>query len=67
MYESEIWTLSKNDENTFAIWGKKIQRKTLHPVKENSVWRIHTNQQLMTLCREPNIISEIRKGRRRWL
>ena len=37
------------------------------PVKENGVWMIRTNQELMNLYSERDIISEIRKGRLRWL
>jgi len=35
--------------------------------KENGMWRICTNQVLMELYREADIISEIRKGRLLWL
>jgi hypothetical protein len=42
-------------------------REILGPVKENGVWRIRNSQELLDLCREPDIISEIRKGRLRWL
>jgi hypothetical protein len=42
-------------------------RKIFGPVRENGVWRIGTYQELMNLCREPDIISEIRKGRLRCL
>jgi hypothetical protein len=34
---------------------------------EENMWRIHTNQELTDLYRVPDIISEIRKGRFRWL
>jgi hypothetical protein len=37
------------------------------PSKRNGVWRIRTYQEFMNMCREPDIISEIRKGRLRWL
>jgi hypothetical protein len=67
MYDSEVWTLSKSDENTLEIWEMKILRKIYGPVTESGVWRIRTNQELMDLCTEPEVISEIRKGRLRWL
>jgi len=38
-------------------------RITYRPVKENGMYRICTNQELINLYREPDIISEIRKGR----
>jgi hypothetical protein len=61
MYASEVWTLSRSDENPLAIWGRKMLRRIFGPVKENSVWRIRTNQELMDLNRETDIMSEIRK------
>ena len=42
-------------------------RNTIGPVKENGVWEIRTIQELMRLCRGPNIISEIGKERLRRL
>ena len=38
------------------MWERKILRRIFGPVKENGVWTIRTNQDLMNLCREPNII-----------
>lgn len=46
---------------------RKILRKISGPVKENYVWRIRTNHDLIDLQREPDIVSEIRKARLRWL
>ena len=46
---------------------RKILRKIFGPVKENYVWRISTNHDLIDLQREPDIVSEIGKARLRWL
>ena len=51
-------------EETNIIKKEKI-KKNIGPVKENGVWMIHTNQGLMGLSIEPDIITEIRKGRLR--
>jgi hypothetical protein len=59
----EAWTLSKSGENTLGIWERKI----FGPVQENCVWRIRTDQLFINLYRKPDIISEIRKRRLRWL
>jgi vacuolar-type H+-ATPase subunit E/Vma4 len=42
-------------------------REIFGPVKENAVWTIRTNQELMDLYREQDIITEIRKEILRWL
>jgi hypothetical protein len=62
-YCSEICTLSRKDENTLTVRQRKILREIFGPVKENGVWRIRSYQELLDLCREPDIFSEIRKGR----
>jgi hypothetical protein len=37
VYDLEVWTLSKCDENTLVIWERNILRKIFGPVKENGV------------------------------
>jgi hypothetical protein len=34
MYISEVRSLSENDENTLAIWERKIMSKMYGPLKE---------------------------------
>jgi hypothetical protein len=63
IYGLEVWTLSKSDENTTSVWERKMLRKIFGPRKENGVWRICTNQEFYESFREPDIITEIRKGR----
>jgi hypothetical protein len=67
MYGSEVWTLSKSSENITAIWERNILRSIFGAAKENGAWRIHTSQELMHLCREPDIVSWIIEGRLRRL
>jgi hypothetical protein len=67
VYGSEVWTLRKSDENTLAVWERKMLGIIFGAVTENGVWRMHTNHELMNMGREPDIISEIRKGRLKWL
>jgi hypothetical protein len=55
--------LGKSDENTLTILERKILRIIFGPVKENILWKIHNIQESMNLCRKPDIISEIIKGR----
>jgi hypothetical protein len=64
MYVSEVRTLSKRDGNTLPIRERKILRKISGPVKENCVWIIRTNQELVDPHTESDIISAFRKIRR---
>jgi hypothetical protein len=66
MYGSEVWTLSKSDENNLT-YGKENIKKNIWPCKKNGIWGIRTNQELVDLYKELDIVSEIRKGRLRWL
>ena len=59
--------LRRSGENTLAMWVRKTLRRTFGRVKENGVWRIRSDQGLINLYRERDIISEIRKGRSRGL
>jgi hypothetical protein len=54
--------LSKNDEDALEMWERKILSKLGGPVKENSVWWMYTNQELMNLYRETDNLSDIKKG-----
>jgi hypothetical protein len=62
-----VRTGGERDENTLAIWERKIPRKTFGLVKHNGVRSVHTNQELTDLYTQPDITSEIAKGRLRWL
>ena len=62
---SSVWFGSHDseqiDENTLPIRERIILRKISVPVKENNVWKIRTNQKLVDLHTELDIISEFRK------
>jgi hypothetical protein len=58
MYCSEVWTLSKSDENSLAVWERKMLRTILGPVKENGICRIRTEKEFMDLCSETDDISD---------
>jgi hypothetical protein len=47
--------------------GKEYIEKNIWPSKRKWRVRIRTNQELIDLYRETDIMSEIRKGRLRWL
>jgi hypothetical protein len=52
----------KTERHTLAISEMKMLRMMYCSAKENGMWRICNNQELFDLYREPDIISEIRKG-----
>ena len=70
---SKIFFLRKESKlkklliNRFTELVMNVLRKIFDPVKENGVWIIRNNQELMDRYGEPDIISEIIKGRLQWL
>jgi hypothetical protein len=59
--------MNTSDNNTLAVWEGKIQRKIFGPLNENGLRMIRTNQELMDVSGEPDMISEVRRGRSQWL
>lgn len=66
-YASETWTLLKNDVRRLAVWERKILRRIYGPKIENGEWRIRTNEEVLELYGQPDIIQEIKSARLRWL
>jgi hypothetical protein len=52
-----ITTRGESDENTLAIWERKILRKTFDLVKQNGVCSVHANQELTDLYTESEIVA----------
>ena len=46
-YGLESWTLTMEEEKTLAVFERKILRKIYGPVKENELWRIRQNDELI--------------------
>ena len=56
MYGSEVRTLSKRDGNTLPVRERKMRRRISGLVKENGVWMIYSNQELMDPHTELDIV-----------
>ena len=48
-------------------WQRKILRKIYGQTKENGLWRIKTNEELMTKYKTPDIVSIMKIRRLEWL
>jgi hypothetical protein len=48
-------------------WERKILRKIYGPKCEQGVWRIRTNLELQNVYRSPDIVTEIKVRRLKWL
>ncbi|XP_049782538.1 uncharacterized protein LOC126184213 [Schistocerca cancellata] len=66
MYGSEMWTMTQNDEELLQRWERKILRKIFRPVNDWEFWRI-INNKVRGLYNKPDIVTEIKSNRLRWL
>ena len=62
---SEARCLTANDEKNLRIW--KVLRKIYGPICVAGYWRSRTNEEVRQLYGELDIVTEIKKGRFRWL
>ncbi|KAG8238290.1 hypothetical protein J437_LFUL015262 [Ladona fulva] len=67
MYASETWTMATAEEEPLKRWKRKVLRKIFRATKEDGQRRIWRNRELEELYQHPNIVSEIRSNRLRWL
>ena len=64
---SEAWCLMANDEKKLRIWEMKVLRKIFGPICVAGYWRSRTNEEVRQLYGELDMVTEIKKGRFRWL
>ena len=67
LYGAESWCLTARETERLEVWERKILRKIYGPICENGEWRIRTNLELKTLYKEPDIVTEIKRARLRWI
>ncbi|XP_066901575.1 uncharacterized protein [Halyomorpha halys] len=67
MYDSETWTLPKENRRALLVWVRRVLRKIFGTVKEDHRWRIRSNDEIKELYGEPDILCAIKKSRLRWL
>jgi capsule polysaccharide modification protein KpsS len=48
------------------IFERKILRRIFEPTKENQIWRVKTNEELVKLTKHKNIINHIKAQRLSW-
>ncbi|XP_067130443.1 uncharacterized protein [Centruroides vittatus] len=67
MYGSEAWTLTSKQEEQLRLFERKILRRIYGPVQERGEWRIRSNKELEDLYENSDIVTEIKRGRFRWI
>ena len=67
LYSSEAWCLTANGEKKLCIWERKVVKKIFGPTCVAGYWRSRTNEEVRQSYGELDIVTEIKKGRLRWL
>ena len=67
LYGSEAWCLMANDEKNLRIWERRVLRKIFGPICVAGYRRSRTNEEVGQLYGEWDTVTEIKKGRLRWL
>jgi hypothetical protein len=58
--------LKESTIQKLLVFERKILRRILRPTKENQIWRIKTNDELVKLIKHRNIINYIEVQRLNW-
>ena len=66
-YASELWSMNGAEQERLRVWERKVLRKIFRGKMEDGVWKRRTNQELMEMYENPNIVSVIKSQRLRWL
>jgi len=64
---SEARCLTANDEKNLCVWERKVLRKIFGPICVAEYWGSRTHEEVRQLYGEFGIVTEIIKGRLRWL
>jgi hypothetical protein len=66
MYGSEIWTVTRSNEEGLRFFQGKILRKIFGLVCENGLWHAMYNNELYGLLSDSHVVKTTKIGRLRW-
>ena len=61
-----MWTLTQAAEQMLSTFERKILRRIYGPTQEEGCWRPRWNNELYSLCKEPDIVEDIKFRRLGW-
>ena len=67
VFGSETWAATERDVRTLGTWDRKILRMIYGPVAEQEMWGKRTDQQLKELCRDLDIVADLKKKILEWI
>ena len=62
-----LCSICRSTEKMLKTWERKILRKLYGPTKENGLWRIKTNLELITKYKSQDIVAVIKIRSFEWL
>jgi hypothetical protein len=65
--KSDMWTLTKSDENSLKIFERKIMWKIYGLIQKGDIWRIRYDEELNRSMNGKDIVKFIKAQRLRWL
>jgi hypothetical protein len=63
MYASETWRLRKLEEKMITTWDRRILRRIFGPKREDGIWKIRINKELIEPFNNPDTVAENRSRR----
>jgi hypothetical protein len=64
---TENWRLRKLEGKMIISWERRILRRIFGPKKDDRIWKIRTNKELIELYNNPDIVAEVRSRKIAWL
>jgi hypothetical protein len=66
LYDSEMWVLTKREENQLLVFERKVLRTICNPKIENGVYRRRYNHELEREFDSPNVLNVTKTNRLRY-
>lgn len=66
-YASEVWTLTKKQQNTVEVWKRRVLRKVFGSKIADKVLIRGINGKLIELYKHPILVGVIKERRQKWL
>jgi hypothetical protein len=67
VYGIETWPMTEMNLKRLSAWEGKILRWIYGPVIEQGIWRIRTNQELRELCKDVDVVADVKKNSSEWI
>jgi hypothetical protein len=67
VYGSETWPVTEKDTKRLNTWERKLLRWICGPVIGQGIWRLRPNEELRELCKDVDVVADVKKNRWEWI